>query len=86
MKKIINGITRYKDPLYAKIRKNHIEWLHSIDASVYYGLPLADVDITDKRLNILIEMGLVEALNNNECFKGAMYRLTEKGENALKNT
>lgn len=80
MKRVVNGITRIRDPLYAPILKRHKKWLASVEASIYYATPLADLGLTDKRLDILFSMGLIQY---NDDGGRNCYSISEKGKAIL---
>jgi hypothetical protein len=80
MKRTIEGITRIRDPLYAKVEKRHIEWLRGVETSIFFEGPLEDVGVTSKRVMILLEMGLIREAEESEWKKGIIYVLTEKGK------
>ena len=59
------------------VRAHHKRWLKAVENSVYFSTSLSDLGVTPKRIDILLDMGLIEMSRDG------VYELSEKGRVAI---
>lgn len=64
------------DPLLRPVKKHHKRWLRNVQNSIDMKCAFDYVDITPKRIDILVDMGLIEFIDGK-------YQLTELGKSHI---